>query len=81
MLPRQACNQEDSHTDRNRCHDNLDSLAIRYIPQKDLIAQETVALATRGLLLTGAWQAVFSLGALIFLAFTVYQTGRMVRHS
>ena len=81
LIEKEKCNAKNKKTDADACHKWVDAVFDKQIQPRDLIAQETTALATRGLLWTGAWQALFSFGALALLALTVYQTGRMVRHS
>ena len=81
LKAKSECNKETTATDKNRCHETVAAITKRHMEPRDLHAQETMALATRGLMWVGAWQALFSLGALTLLGLTVYQTGRMVKQS
>ncbi len=74
LQAKEDCNQEKSATAKDGCHESVDRVIKRHVDTRDLIAQETVALATRGLLWMAAIQAITSFLTLGFLGWTVYQT-------
>ncbi len=74
LKAKKDCAEQENATDSQRCHETVDRVIKRHIGSRDLIAQETVALATRGLLWVGAIQTITGFFTLGFLGWTVYQT-------
>ena len=72
------CEKKKNKTDQSRCYDAVKRVLDSRIPISDLLAQNTVAEATKGLLWIGAIQAITAMIAVGFLMWTVYQTGRIL---
>ena len=49
------CNKEENVADENSCHEAVDIISKRHIDPRDLLAQETMALGTRGILFFTGW--------------------------
>lgn len=66
------CNKEENVADENSCHEAVDIISKRHIDPRDLLAQETMALGTRGILFFTGWLTVISFLALTFTAVGLY---------
>lgn len=66
------CNKEKKASEENSCHETVDAVTKRHIDPRDLLAQETMALGTRGILHFTGWLAVISFLALAFTAVGIY---------
>ena len=68
------CNKKKTAADANQCHEAVDGVVSQLIPARDLLAQETVATSTQGLLWIAGLQFAVGFLTLAFLGWTVWQT-------
>lgn len=66
------CRHAGDAADQNRCYESVATLVERHVHSRDLVAQETMALGTRGILLFTGWLALISFFALAFTAIGIY---------
>lgn len=66
------CKHAGDAADQNRCYENVATLVERHVHSRDLVAQETMALGTRGILFFTGWLAFISFFALAFTAIGIY---------
>ena len=81
LASKKYCEQHEDTGDKVRCYESINEVLENTVPVHGLVAQETVALATRGLLWVGAIQAIATIFTLALLVITVYQTRQIVTQS
>lgn len=75
------CNEKTSAADRSNCHSWVNEVLEQIVPARDLLAQETMASSTQGLLWVSGLQFVTGFLTLIFLGWTILQTRMILRQA